>query len=145
MRTSAWTVSQRLNLNYFSTTPVPSISFRMPSTPGTENISFLPLGQKTSALSIAVLAPNPKCRRGSDLLKLVAIQIAEKLRPLRVGNTPFLLVDGGINVPVGYKNVQQAIIVEIQKPRRPGQEGKRRSSQSRAVSHVRKISVAIVA
>jgi hypothetical protein len=30
---------------YFSTTPVPSTSLRVRSTPGTANVSFLPLGQ----------------------------------------------------------------------------------------------------
>src|SRR5260370_42514235 len=64
-------------------------------------------------------------RGGGDLLEIVAVDIAGKERALGVGGAPVGLVGGGVGVAGGDEQVEQRVIVEIEKPSTPAEERNR--------------------
>src|SRR5215467_10283859 len=80
-----------------------------------------------------------------NFLKPRSVQIAKQLRPLRIRGAPVLLIDCRINMAIGYKQVEQAIIVEIQEACAPSKERYCWRAQPSLVGHVRKTSVALIA
>ena len=61
-------------------------------------------------------------RGGWNFLEFGAIEIAEKLWPLRPGGAPILQVHLRIDVAIDDEDVEQAIVIEVQEAGSPGQK-----------------------
>ena len=68
---------------------------------------------------------------GRNFLKFGAVKIAKKLWSLRPCSAPILPVHFRVNMSVSDEDVEQAIVVEIEKARSPGQKrnGRRRPTR----------------
>src|SRR5260370_21462858 len=84
-------------------------------------------------------------RGGGDLLEFLAVEIAEKQRPLGVGGAPVGLVSNGIDVVVGDEQVEKPVIIEIEKASAPAKKRNRGQAETGAKGHVGKGGIAIVA
>ena len=62
----------------------------------------------------------PASGGGRDFLEFGTIEIAEKLRPLRPGGAPILQVHFRIDVSIDDKNVEQAVVIEVEETGSPG-------------------------
>ena len=83
-------------------------------------------------------------RGGRNFLEFGAIEIAEKLRPLRPGGAPILQVHLRIDVSIDDENVEQAIVIEVEEPGSPGQKRDGGIAQPRLICNIRKTSPAII-
>ena len=82
---------------------------------------------------------------GRDFLKSEAVEIAKKLRALGPGGAPIALVGDGINVAVGDKKIEKAIVVEIKKAGAPAEKRNRRAAEAGFEGNVGEGRVAVVA
>src|SRR5579884_2361775 len=91
---------------------------------------------------------NDKCKsrscRGRDLLKSLSIQIPQQQRPLRPCCPPIKPVGLYIHVAIHRKNVQEAIVVEINEAGAPSQKRNGRMKEAGLGGNVRKFTLAVV-
>src|SRR5713101_289676 len=83
-----------------------------------------------------------RCRR--HLLELHAIQISEQLWTLGPSRAPITLVNGRIDMPIGDENIQEAVVVEIQKTRAPPKERNSGTAKSCGIGDIREVEGAVI-
>src|SRR6185437_3693158 len=83
-------------------------------------------------------------RGGWNFLEFGAIEIAEKLRPLRPGGAPILQVHLRIDVSIDDENVEQAVVVEVEEAGSPGQKRDSSVAQPGLIGHIGKISAPVI-
>src|SRR5215469_11937928 len=87
---------------------------------------------------------NPLPRRRRDLPKPHAIEASEQQWPLRPCRSPILLVNDWKYVSVRNEDIEESVVVKVQKTSSPVQKWNGGFDQTRLISHVRKNSVPLV-
>ena len=82
---------------------------------------------------------------GWNFLKFLAVEISKQEWTLRPGGAPVCTVGNGIDMAVGNKNVQESIVVEIEKTGTPAKERYHGISETNAKGNVREIAIAVIA
>src|SRR5713101_8798371 len=83
-------------------------------------------------------------RSRRHLLELRSIQITQQQRALRPGRAPVLQINSRIHVPIGHENVEQPVVIVVEKAGAPAQKWDRQRRDSSAKSDVGERRVAFI-
>src|SRR5260370_37671373 len=75
---------------------------------------------------------------------MMAVDVTEEKRPLRVSHAPIVLIHARIDVTIGIENVFPAVVVVVQEARAPPQEGDGYGGHPRQKADLREIPLAPV-